>query len=286
MKRIGHTNFARLPIVLAAAVLAGCAGNQQLAPPSAGSVINPERGSRGNPPFYEVAGKRYHVMNSSDGFRESGIASWYGRDFHGRTTSSGEIYDMYSLTAAHKSLPLPTWVEVTNLTNGKRVIVKVNDRGPFVDGRVIDLSLRAADELGMIEAGTARVQVRALGAPATEPPLVAAAEPPPAEGRGGGFSFISEARADTVGPDSRPFRPLYIQVGAFADRNNANRLAERLKKDGFAGSFVLTMGEGRDRIHRVRIGPIQANEFDRIQAGLRAVGVNDSRLVQDTDHEK
>jgi rare lipoprotein A len=283
MIRISHRTVAHLPVVLAAAILAGCAGNQQLATPSTGSVINPERGSRGNPPFYEVAGKRYHVMDSSDGFRESGIASWYGRDFHGRTTSSGEVYDMYSLTAAHKSLPLPTWVEVTNLANGKRVIVKVNDRGPFIDGRVIDLSLRAADEIGMIESGTARVQVRALGAPATAPPLpvVAASEPPAADRQSGGFSFISEARADTVGPDSRPFRPMYVQVGAFADRNNANRLAERLKKDGFAGSFVLTTGDGRDRIHRVRIGPIQANEFDRIRTDLRAVGVNDSRLVQD-----
>lgn len=283
MKRVGTMTCVRLPIVLAAVVLAGCAGNQQIAPTGGASVINPERGSRGNPPFYEVAGKRYYVMDSSDGFRESGIASWYGRDFHGRTTSSGEVYDMYSMTAAHKSLPLPTWVEVTNLANGKRVIVKVNDRGPFVDGRVIDLSQRAANELGMIETGTARVQVRALGAPATAPPapVVAAAEAPPAERQGGGFSLISEARADTVGPDSQPFRPMYVQVGAFSDRNNANRLAERLKRDGFSGSFVLTTGEGRDRIHRVRIGPIQAREFDRIRTDLRAVGVNESRLVQD-----
>jgi rare lipoprotein A len=281
MKRLGTMGCVRLPVVLAAVMLAGCAGNQTMAPTGAGSVINPERGSRGNPPFYEVAGKRYYVMNSSDGFRESGIASWYGRDFHGRTTSSGEIYDMYSMTAAHKSLPLPTWVEVTNLANGKRVIVKVNDRGPFVDGRVIDLSLRAADELGMIETGTARVQVRALGAPATAPPPVVAAEAPPVDRQGGGFSIISEARADSVGPDSRPFRPMYVQVGAFSDRNNANRLAKRLKDGGFDGSFVLTTGEGQSRIHRVRIGPIQANEFDRIRADLRAVGVSDSRLVQD-----
>jgi rare lipoprotein A len=282
MSVAGAARLTRLPVIAAALVLAACAGKPSMGPPSAGSVINPERGSRGNPPFYEVAGQRYYVMDSSDGFRENGIASWYGRDFHGRTTSSGEVYDMYSMTAAHKSLPLPTWVEVTNMANGKRVIVKVNDRGPFVAGRVIDLSLRAADELGMIEAGTARVQVRALGAPATAPPpSFAAAQPPAAERQGGGFSFISEARADTVGPESRPFRPMYVQVGAFADRNNANRLAERLRKDGFTGSFVLTTGDGREGIHRVRIGPIQASEFDRIQASLRAVGVNDSRLVQD-----
>jgi rare lipoprotein A len=283
VNQFGTRSFAFLPIVLTTVVLAGCAGNQPRVPGNTASVINPERGSRGNPPFYEVAGKRYFVLDSSDGFRESGIASWYGRDFHGRTTSSGEVYDMYSMTAAHKSLPLPTWVEVTNLVNGKRVIVKVNDRGPFIDGRVIDLSLQAADELDMIESGTARVQVRALGAPAAGPAstVIAAQPAPSAERPGGGFSLISEARADTVGPDTRPFRPMYVQVGAFADRNNANRLAEQLKKNGFGGSFVLTTGEGRDRIHRVRIGPIQANEFDRVRSDLRAFGVNDSRLVQD-----
>jgi rare lipoprotein A len=269
--------------LMAAALLAGCAGNRPQAPVDSRSIITPERGSRGNPPFYEIAGQRYYVLDSSDGFRESGIASWYGRDFHGRSTSSGEIYDMNLLTAAHKNLPLPTWVEVTNLSNGRRVIVKVNDRGPFVEGRVIDLSRRAADELGMIESGTARVQVRALGAPASGPPapVVAAAEQPRENRSGGGFAFISTAEAGVVAPDSQPFRPMYVQVGAFADRNNANKLAKQLKDGGFSGSFVLTTGEGRERIHRVRIGPVQANEYDRIRADLRAVGISDSRLVQD-----
>lgn len=272
-----------LCLVLVSALLAACAGSPPRAPADARSIINPERSDRGNPPFYEVAGKRYYVLDSSDGFRERGIASWYGRDFHGRTTSSGEIYDMNSLTAAHKTLPIPTWVEVTNLDNGRRVIVRVNDRGPFVDGRIIDLSQRAAQEIGMIQSGTTRVQVRALGAPAVDsvsPQTLASAEAPDAGNRGG-FSIISEARADPAGPDFRPFRPYYIQVGAFADRNNAMRLAERLKDDGFERSFVLTTGNGRDRLHRVRIGPIQAAEFDRIDSELRAAGVADARLVQD-----
>jgi rare lipoprotein A len=147
-----------LPIVLAAAVMAGCAGSPQQPQPGAAAIGSSEpRSSRGNPPFYEVFGERYYVLDSSDGFRETGIASWYGRDFHGKPTSSGETYDMREMTAAHKTLPLPTWVEVTNLSNGRSVIVRVNDRGPVVDGRVIDLSQRAA------EATSGRSTFRATG---------------------------------------------------------------------------------------------------------------------------
>lgn len=163
------------PLLACALVLAGCAGSPPQ--PSGGGAqagTSAPRSSRGNPPFYEVFGKRYYVLDTSDGFSERGIASWYGRDFHGKATSSGEIYDMRAMTAAHKTLPIPTWVEVTNLTNGRRIIVKVNDRGPFVDGRVIDLSQRAAEELDMIRDGTARVQVRALGAPVRSDPGPAA----------------------------------------------------------------------------------------------------------------
>ena len=277
-------SFRRAPValMLLATVLAGCASAPPQQPFNPQSVLNPERSSRGNPVFYEVAGERYYVLNSSDGFAEQGIASWYGRDFHGRPTSSGEIYDMYQLTAAHKTLPIPTWVEVTNLGNGRRVIVKVNDRGPFVNGRVIDLSQRAASDLGMIDAGTAPVHVRALGSPslvAAAPPVTTTEES--SRGSGGGFSIISEARADSVGADDAPYRPIYVQVGAFSDRNNAERLAERLKDDGFADSFVLTFGSGRERLHRVRIGPIQIGEYDQLQADLRAAGVDGARLVQD-----
>lgn len=268
-------------LALLAATLAACAGKPTQAPVNPQSIVNPPRSERGNPPFYEVFGKRYHVLDSSDGFRENGIASWYGRDFHGKPTSSGEPYDMYEMTAAHKTLPIPTWVEVTNIENGKQVIVRVNDRGPFVDGRVIDLSLTAAEELDMVRNGTARVRVRALGAPAAAPVLVSS-PPPAAPAPQRGFSIISEARADTVTADSAPFRPMYVQVGAFADRNNASKLAERLRDEGFGNSFVLTSGEGRDRLHRVRIGPIDdAREFDRIRLDLRAAGVSEPRLVED-----
>jgi len=122
--------------------------------------------------------------------------------------------------------------------------------------------------------------VQALVEPAIGVTQLAASEAPE-PGQRGGFSIISEAQADTVGAGDRPFRPVYVQVGAFADEGNASRLSEQLKRGGFDNSFILTSGRGRDRLHRVRIGPIEPEDYDRIRADLRAAGVYDSRLVQD-----
>lgn len=134
-------------------------------------VESPSRS--GNPDTYVVFGRRYRVKETSEGYREEGIASWYGWEFHGRKTSSGPLFNMFELTAAHKSLPLPTYVQVTNLENGRHIVVKVTDRGPFVGERAIDLSYAAADRLGMLEQGTARVEIAAL-APYQSLPLLAA----------------------------------------------------------------------------------------------------------------
>jgi rare lipoprotein A len=287
-------------LCLCLAALAGCAPYRVDKPstaPQTNSVIDAPRAARGNPPFYEVYGRRYYVLDSSRGYRERGIASWYGRDFDGRRTSGGERYDMNAMTAAHKTLPIPTWVEVTNLKNGKRVIVKVNDRGPFVGDRIIDLSYRAARELDMIGSGTARVEVRALGTPAAEaaapervaasassPAVPARTAPPPrrrsSDGRAG-FSIINEAVADTPSPRDRPMRQIYVQVGAFSDKQNAVRLTAKLKRNGFNDAFVYSATVDGDRVlHRVRIGPLRNEEqFDRVNLGLRSIGVENSRLV-------
>jgi rare lipoprotein A len=123
----------------------------------------------GNPESYEIDGEEYRVMDTSEGYRETAVASWYGQAFQGRRTSSGEPYDMYQMTAAHKTLPIPTYVRVTNLENGRSVVVRVNDRGPFIAGRIIDLSLVAAQKLDMVRDGTARVEVVALDPPASDP---------------------------------------------------------------------------------------------------------------------
>jgi rare lipoprotein A len=144
------------------------------APPAAASVpdaiprLEP-RARYGNPPFYDVFGKRYYVLSSSVGYWERGVASWYGPGFHKERTSTGEPYDMYGMTAAHKTLPLPVYVRVTNLQNGRSIVVRVNDRGPFVGNRIIDLSYTAAAKLDMLRNGTAMVEVRAIDP--TAPPL-------------------------------------------------------------------------------------------------------------------
>jgi rare lipoprotein A len=264
---------------IATALLAGCASNIETpaAPNRVGANgAGTERSDRGNPPFYEVFGKRYYVLDSSAGYRERGIASWYGREFHGKPTSGGERYDMHDMTAAHKTLPIPTWVEVTNLENGKSVVVKVNDRGPFVDDRIIDLSYRAAQDLDMIRNGTARVQVRALDNQRPAPVTTTAAAAP----RSNGFSIISEAAADTVDPKDLATAQLFIQVGAFGDADNAVNLVARLRRGGFANSFIVSSTEGRGQLHRVRVGPLaSAAEFDRVSVDLRKLGLTDARLV-------
>ena len=205
-----------------------------------------------NPPFYEVFGQRYHVLGTAEGFRERGIASWYGRGFHGRSTASGEIFDMYALTAAHRTLPIPTDVEVTNVRNGKTVIVRVNDRGPFSRGRVIDLSYAAARALDLVEAGTGIVEIRSLGA-----------------GRRGWRHPIAAS-----GP------PVFLQVGAYAKGSNAERVRTRLETSGF-DNVIVTEGlvEGK-RVVRVRLGPVPNDEaYGRLVRRLAAMGIDDTLLV-------
>jgi rare lipoprotein A len=211
------------------------------------------RATRGNPPFYEVFGERYHVLATADGYRERGIASWYGPDFHGETTSSGEPYDMYAMTAAHKTLPLPSYVRVTNLANGRSIVVRVNDRGPFKRGRIIDLSYVAATKLDMIRDGTATVEVTAVGPGSTA--VVASAAP--------------AAR-------------LYAQAGAFADERNARQLANRLESAGIGDVSVETgRSSGRD-VFRVRVGPLASvAAYDALVERLLRAGFDHVMLALD-----
>lgn len=249
--------------------------------PVAEEIINPQRSRRGNPPVYEVMGERYYVMNSSVGYRESGTASWYGPNFHGRPTSSGETYDMHAMTAAHKTLPIPTWVEVTNQRNGRSVIVKVNDRGPFVDGRIIDMSLAAAEALDMVRAGTAPVFVRALGEPVAAPTIVSARAVSSPEPRPRRFSIISEAAAATPGIDDAPMQNIYAQVGAFSQQENAMKIMGTLRAGGLSAAFVLSdTGGPSDSLHRVRIGPLASiAAYDELVEKLATLGLTESRLV-------
>ncbi|MGK0168493.1 MAG: rare lipoprotein A, partial [Gammaproteobacteria bacterium] len=170
-----HTPSLALSFVcVAMAVLSGCGGQESVyeggdgpdgdgVPQTEDAVPRVEAHSKyGNPASYVVLGKRYSTLASSDGFVQRGIASWYGSKFHGRRTSSGETYDMYAMSAAHKALPLPTYARVTHLGTGASIIVKINDRGPFHDNRVLDLSYAAALRLGIVRAGTGPVEIRAI----------------------------------------------------------------------------------------------------------------------------
>ncbi len=257
-------------------------------PPDVSGVPDAEprdepRSRYGNPKHYEVFGKRYHVMDSAHGYSERGVASWYGEKFHGRRTSSGEIYDMYLMTAAHKTLPLPTYVRVTNLKNGSAVVVKVNDRGPFVYNRIIDLSYTAAKRLGIIENGTGLVEVEALhNAPA--PPVVALTPlpEPPDTGPGAPLAVETiEAQRPAV-PDTEPGPDgeIFVQLGAFADPLNAQQLSERLQAEGFETVRVSADPVGERMVYRVRIGPLAGvPQFDATVAQLESAGFNDVHLA-------
>jgi rare lipoprotein A len=252
----------------------------------------------GNPPFYDVFGKRYYVMASSVGYVERGVASWYGPGFHKERTSVGEPYDMYGMTAAHKTLPLPAYVRVTNLQNGRSCVVRVNDRGPFVGNRIIDLSYTAAAKLDMLRDGTAMVEVRSLqpldpaldshltvasvgalplasppGAPPGVAPLTSQPMAPPAA-----LPPVIHAAPMT----STPVRTLFVPAGAFSAPDNAQRLAEKLRAAGYTQVFVRDDLIAGRKLYRVRIGPIpDVPEFDRIVAALEQVGVRDAHLALD-----
>jgi len=251
-------------------------GHPSVVPPDLASIPDAvpryEPPSRyGNPPEYEVFGQRYRTLVSSDGFEQRGLASWYGTKFHGRRTSSGEPYDMFAMTAAHRELPLPSYVEVTNLDNGKRVVVRVNDRGPFVGGRVIDLSYAAAHRIGMVDKGVAPVHIRVVS-PAEE-------EPRPMRVAGTGA-------LDALGPeepDSAGTEPRFVQVGAFADRSAAERVQHDLRSLGFAGVRVTTLSSTSGTpLHRVRIGPLEDPSALRdVEERLQQAALQDYRIVID-----
>ncbi|HEY4446518.1 MAG TPA: septal ring lytic transglycosylase RlpA family protein [Steroidobacteraceae bacterium] len=258
-------------------------------PPVSGSVpdaiprLEP-RARSGNPPFYSVFGKRYYVLSSSVGYWERGVASWYGPGFHKVRTSTGERYDMYAMTAAHKTLPLPAYVRVTNLQNGRSVVVRVNDRGPFVGNRIIDLSYSAAAKLGMLRNGTAMVDVRTID-PSEPPPVITASNRVPAPAAPNAAAASAPVSGAATPADSSPAAAgsaLFVQAGAFSDPANAERLVEKLRGHSYGKVFVREDQIAGRRMYRVRIGPVpDVAEFDRIVAALERTGINDAHLALD-----
>jgi rare lipoprotein A len=264
----------------------------------------------GNPPSYEVFGKRYPVLPSSKGFVQVGVASWYGEDFHGKRASNGETYDMYAMTAAHKHLPLPTYARVTNLENGRSVVVRITDRGPFVGDRVIDLSWVAAAKLRLATKGVGLVEVRAID-PLDPDPLPPAdpdagtrfaAQTPPAAatlaatadaivGKPRGAvtaqtppaARSAEAAAKAAASTLAAARPkVFIQVAALSSRESADRLRTRVAKDlGRPAHVDASEANGR-ALHRVRVGPLgSVGEADLLVAKLESLGLGQARVVMD-----
>ncbi len=249
----------RLFVLSLALVLAACAGPRKAPPPlvsvpPAARPAAPAGVKIGRP--YQVFGQTYVPVDDRS-YDRTGIASWYGPNFHARQTANGEIYNQEDVTAAHPTLPMPSWVEVTNLDNGRTLTVRINDRGPFVDGRIIDLSRRSAERLGMERAGLARVRVRrvfppgdwALATPPRTAPQPVAAPAPPPTGR-------------------------YIQVAALSDEGRARALASVL--GDFGPSFAAPTGTG---LWRVRIGPVDPARATVLLADVRAAGWHDARLM-------
>ena len=243
----------------------------------------------GNRSPYSVLGRSYDVLPTARGYVERGISSWYGNKFHGYMTSSFEPYDMYKFTAAHKSLPLPSWARVTNLETGKSVVVRVNDRGPFHDNRLIDLSYAAAVKIGVWPKGTGLVEVRALMPGEVEPEARVAATvartpprplpkttpvdakhsaPPPA-------TAVADANA-TAQPR------IYLQVGAFGEQANAERAAQRVAAAQLGEVRVVEASVNGRNVRRVRLGPLRdVDEADRISQELRRLGLGEPRVAID-----
>ena len=186
---------------------------------------------------YEVDGQRYQPLRDHRGFQQRGVASWYGRKFHGRKTSNGEVYDMYGMSAAHKTLPMGVYVKVTHLGNRRHIVVRVNDRGPFVTGRIIDLSYGAAKKLGIVDSGTAQVQIQALG-----------------------HRDADREQRVTYNP-SKKYAPgsFAVQIGAFSTSENAYRLAAKMRNDFGRAIVSAVMANGR-QVYRVRVGSFNSLE--------------------------
>lgn len=255
-------------------------------------IVAEPRSRYGNRSPYSVLGKTYHVMDDAAGYVDRGIASYYGQKFHGRRTSSLEVYDMYTFSAAHKTLPLPSYARVTNLANGESVVVRVNDRGPFHEGRIIDLSYAAAVKLGIHETGTARVEVRALvpGAPEPVPDVqVAAAAPPSAmdalvAALPEGPATVAGAPSAATAPVAAPMPPhdaVVLQVASFSTRPNAERALAQLRAAGIEGAQLLDATADGQPVWRVRIGPVADSAAAGLAERIAGLGFGEPQLLRD-----
>jgi len=358
-----HTLFKYTLVCTLVLLLAACGNNtrrdsgpqRSVNLSSVGNAVPKyERQTRaGNPNTYVVFGKRYYVKRSNKNYRSRGIASWYGKKFHGRKTSNGETYNMYAMTAAHKTLRIPSYVRVTNLENGKVIVVRVNDRGPFVNNRIIDLSYAAAHKLGITRKGTGLVKIAVVGpgqigvpisrkpqpklaqlhtkpsspvvtaettrwqhrdsvmetnasAQDTEPDPddfgVVSGKPANSQAGTAKKSTKTQTRRQASTKEIQPKVPspgfqrahekpkqkfsgshkVYLQVGAFYDEKNAQRLLERVRALGNTTSRIFRGNKNNRTLYRVRVGPISnVDQVDQVAARLTGQGIRNTRVVID-----
>ncbi|WP_187408266.1 septal ring lytic transglycosylase RlpA family protein [Saccharophagus sp. K07] len=242
----------------------------------------------GNKTPYTVLGKTYHVNFNTKGFTETGYASWYGKKFHGNKTSNGEIYDMYAMTAAHKTLAIPAYVKVTNLENGSSVVVRVNDRGPFHEGRIIDLSYAAAKKLGFHEKGTAKVRIEViepdlppgaqLASATPAAPAVSAAPPVASIPSVTPSPAAAEGVAPVVQPPAQNIPQAYLQLGAFSKPESAADLSNKVAA---AGMKAHVRPEPANNLYKVLVGPILDNfELLDLRKRLAEASLPEAHLVE------
>ncbi len=311
-----------LVILVAAIILHGCGiGYRNPHKPEQFPPANPTPhqlpiSRYGNPSSYEVHGKTYHLLPTNQGYTERGVASWYGEKFHGRRASCGETYNMYAMTAAHKTLPIPVYAQVTNLENGRKIIVKINDRGPFVKNRLIDLSYAAATKLGIVGKGTAPVEVTTIipdtssiaqSTPAPQetvkPKLVNIPKPPTnintkaitplTQATKIEINSVSDDANTSASPSSKiKNKPeqnnaqsaqniaYFLQIGAFGDKNNALRLIDRVKVHLNENFTIDSVTNGTNLIHKVKIGPIETiKKADLLIDELEGFELGTPRLI-------
>lgn len=246
----------------------------------------------GNPKSYQALGKTYHVLATGNGYDKKGIASWYGMKFHGKLTSTREPYNMYAMTAAMKTIPIPSFAQVTNLENGKQVIVKVNDRGPFKERRIIDLSYAAAWKLGMLKKGTAPVEVKIINPQQWQKARSAIPEKPwtasPASSIAAPIVVAASTPAKNLAPDSiahkatnsLPQPQIFVQVAAFNDKQNANRTLQKVRAVINQPSEVQANRNPSHPVFRVQVGPLATVALsDSISEQLEQAGFTHTMTV-------
>lgn len=239
---------------------------------------------------YTVLGKTYYPKSTASGYKEVGMASWYGTKFHGQATANGEPYDLYGMTAAHKTLPLPSYVKVTNLENNRSVILRVNDRGPFHSDRIIDLSFAAAKKLGYADTGTAKVRVESIDPQQWDNKSSTIAQQKPQTSltvttQPVDNTPVSEyqppANQHATADSSNLQKGLYLQVGAFANPDAAELLRQRLVKVTDVPVFISSVLHGAQQLYRVRLGPLpNQHETFKTQEAIRVANLGQSTLVK------